>query len=387
MKKSTFFLFSLLLGLTINIVQAQITYTSASFQQAGDIVKLTRATDSTLTVTPASNTAVAWDFSTLVAISTSVDTINAASTGNDYARFPSSDILQPLIAGMGGVSYVDVTATSMVRIGAGLEVLGVSFVNSYADQHITQIAPFSYPSLVSDDYDWNFSSHIDSVPFLRVLLDSLAGSASANADSIRITLDGKEIREVDAFGTCIMSDSTYDVLRQKVLNIITIKIEVHASAFGSSFWVDISNSLSGAMPVALPNNDSTIYYDYLVEGLRQPLVRLQMNPTNLSSIANIQYLQGDTTTIGVQYIADELAVNIFPNPATNLINIQVEKMPVDGYQLYVIDMTGRIVLQNNQINQQNYQLPTTKMLNGHYIMVLRNQKGKVIKRQQIDILK
>ena len=387
MKKYTTTIFCFFIWCFItNVAQAQITYTQASFPQAGDTMVITRATDSTLSITAASSSATAWDFSTLLAISTSIDTIQPASSGADFSKFPTTDILQPLLPGLGGIAYVDVNTTQMVRIGGGVEIFGLSFVTAYSDQHITQIVPLTYPNTASDTYKWKYSEHIDSVPFLRALLDSVAGSVTSNTDSIRMTLNGREVREVDAFGTCMMSDSTYDVLRQKVLNIITLKAEVYATAFGFGTWVDITSTLNGSLPIALPNNDTTIYYDYLVEGLKQPLVHLQLDRTN-SFVVNIQYLQGDTTTIGVQYIADELDVNIFPNPTTSIINIATNDLPENGYHLHIVDMTGRIVLQKNNIREENYQLPVAHLPNGHYVVVMRNKEYKIIKRQQIDILK
>ncbi len=376
-----------LLGANTSI--AQITYTDASFERAGDIIQLTRATDSSLTISAPSATATTWDFSHFSPLNATLDTIKAASLGLNYSDFPTADILQPLVAGFGGTAYVDVTTGQMTRIGGGLELFGISFVNGYTNSHIVKTAPLTYSTLYSDNYNLSFAVNIDSVPMLRALVDSLAGSISGSADSIRISLEGTEVRTIDAWGSCMMPDSTYNVLRQKVLNIITMKIEIRVRAgFLPPRWIDMSPYVASALPVPLPNNDSTIYYDYLVEGLRQPLVRLQMDPT-MNFIANIQYFTNDTTvrTIGVDYIAEQLEATIFPNPAADVINIAVAELPIDGYRLQLVDMTARVVLQQNNIQTNSYQLTTQTLPNGHYIVVLRNTKGKIIKREKISILR
>lgn len=380
--------FCLFLLLSAASVQAQITYTNINFQQAGDVVVLNNYTDSTLMITPASSTATNWDFSTWVSSGQTRDTILAASSGSQFSQFSSAEILQPLLPGIGGISYVDVTATAMTRIGGGLELLGFTFIDAYQNPHTIQTAPFTYPSLVQDGYELNIGDHIDSIPFLRAALDSLAGSATATADSIRLTLDGVEVREVDAFGTCMLSDSTYDVLRQKVMNIVTVKVEakVKPVSFLPAFWLDVSSYLNGALPVALPNNDTLIYYDFLAEDMRQPVARMQMDPTN-QFVSNAQYREVDTSTVAIRYIADELAVQIFPNPASHYIAIQTEEFPEGGYHIQVVDMTGRVVQVEQNIQTESYQMTTKALTNGHYILLLRNQKGNLIKRQQIDILK
>ena len=136
----------------------------------------------------------------------------------------------------------------------------------------------------------------------------------------------------------------------------------------------------------MPNNDSTIYYDYLVEGLKQPLVRLNLDPTN-TFVTNIQYLQGDTNNVSIQYIADEIEATIFPNPTSDIINIQSNDIPADGYNLRIVDMTGRIILQQNHISEEFYPLSLRNIPNGHYILVLHNQKGQAIKREAIEVFR
>lgn len=377
---------STLLLLISNMLQAQITYTSASFQQAGDVVAFNTINDTTQVVSPASSTATNWDFSAWTNNNLTRDTVQAAASGSQFSNFPSTDILQPLLPGLPGITYVDVTNTAMTRIGGGIEVLGFSFFSAYTDQHITQTAPFSYPSLVSDDYELFISEHIDSVPFLRATLDSIVGGQTSSADSIRIRIDGREVREVDAFGTCMFSDTTYDVLRQKVLNIVTVKIEVRVDpGFLPPFWFDVTNNISGASPVPIPNNDSLVYYDYLAEGEKQPVARTQMNPTNQNQVASTQYREIDTTTINVNYIADQIAVSIFPNPAHELLQIQSSQLPQDGYSFSLVDMMGRVVVDKNNLYQSSYSYPTTHLPNGAYFVLLHNKKKQIIKREKIVI--
>ncbi|WP_052597776.1 T9SS type A sorting domain-containing protein [Aureispira sp. CCB-QB1] len=388
MKK--YLLLSLISCLIIGSSFGQITYTSISFPQAGDILSISTAVDSSLTITPPSATATAWDFSQLVAINTNYDTIQAASTGGFYTQFSDADILQPLL-GQVGVAYTDVTATQMERIGGGFEILGISFVNAFANTHVTQVVPLTYNDMASDVYAFRFSEHIDSVPFLRQLIDSLVSGLpfGLSPDSVRIAIDGDEDRVVDAWGTCAMADSTYDVLRQKVVTEFEVKFEVSVNVpFLGNQWVNVANFIQ----LPFPTRGTTVQYNFLSEGVKQPLVSLTLDSAE-TMVTNIEFL--DTTinnppnTIDVRYVEDEIAAQIYPNPAQQQVQIKMNAadLPTDGYNLLLVDMLGRVVLSTSNIQNENHVVDIRTIENGHYILILQNQVGKILKRATLEIHK
>lgn len=389
MKK--YVLLSLLLGFIASSSIGQITYTSISFPQAGDVLAISTAEDSTLTITPPSATATAWDFSQLTAITTNYDTIQAASTGGSYLLFPDSDILQPLL-GQVGTTYTDVTATQIERIGGGFEIFGISFINAFANTHVTQIVPLTYNDMATDVYAFRFSEHIDSVPFLRQIIDSLATGLpfGLSPDSVRIAIDGDEDRIVDAWGTCAMADSTYDVLRQKVVTDFEVKFEVSVSVpFLGTQWINVANFVQ----LPFPSSGTTVQYNYLTEGVKQPLVSITMDSAE-TEVTNIEYMDDTTVnnppnTIDVRYLQNEISAKIYPNPAQQNVQVQVasEDIPTNGYDLAVVDLLGRIVLSESNVQNEIHSLKVNRIPNGHYIVVLRNQKGEILKRAPLQIQK
>lgn len=375
----------LLLGL-LGKSFGQITYTSASFPQAGDVLEIS-TTLTPVTVTPASATAQTWDFSNFLATGTTLDTVQASSTGAAYASFPSSDILRPFVGNLGGTAYVDVTTNQINRIGGGFELFGLAFIAPYTNSHVEQQVPLTFPNTTSDVFNWAYAAHIDSIPLLRPLLDSfvqLPGGISP--DSIRMGIQGDENRTVDAFGSCVMSaTTTYNVLRQKVTTDISLKIEVFVPTFGGfGFWFDATPLLGGFLP--FPAETRIVRYDFLAEGLKQPLVQLTMDSSE-TLVVNVQYYSGDP--VSIDYIEDELDVNIFPNPAKTSVSIQMNPadVPVDGYYVELVDMLGRKATTTAAIQNENHELPLTDVPNGHYVLLLRDAKGKILKREQLDVLK
>lgn len=388
MKK--YLLLSLLSWLMIDSSMGQITYTSISFPQAGDVLAISTAIDSTLTITPPSATATAWDFSQLTAITTNYDTIQAAASGAFYAQFPASDILQPLL-GQVGVTYTDVTATQIERIGGGFEIFGISFINAFVNTHVTQIVPLTYNDVASDAYAFRFSEHIDSIPFLRQLIDSLVSGLpfGLSPDSVRIAIDGDEDRVVDAWGTCAMADSTYAVLRQKVVTDFEVKFEVSVNVpFLGNQWVNVANFVQ----LPFPTTGTTVQYNFLSEGIKQPLVSLTMDSAE-TMVMNIEYLDTTTNnppnTIDVRYLQDEIAAQIYPNPAQQNVQVEVASadIPTKGYNLFVVDLLGRVVLSESNIQNEKHVVNLSRIANGHYIVVLRKQTGEVLKRTALEIQK
>jgi hypothetical protein len=368
----------------ISSVQAQITYTSNSFPVAGDVLVTATTQDSAVVVTPASATATAWDFSQLVAINTRRDTVQAASSGANFADFPNTDILLPAVGNI-GVAYTEVSTTAITSVGGGIEVLGLSFINSYLDPQVRQTAPLTYNSSDNDAYAFRFSQHIDSVPFLRQLIDSLAGGIQLSPDSIRITLDGTDDRLVDAWGTCALADSTYDVLRQKVTSTFSLGLEVSIDLgpFGGVQWID----LTAFITLPFPTSGTVVRYDFLAENIKQPIVSLTMDSAQ-TNVVNIEYL--DTVYAvnnSIHYVANSIEAQVYPNPAQGQFSVQVEwaNIPAEGYTLCLMDALGRIVKQEVAIREEIYQVSTHDLPVGNYLLTLQDPKGRLMYRQKLSV--
>ncbi|MGH1335918.1 MAG: T9SS type A sorting domain-containing protein [Aureispira sp.] len=363
--------------------QAQITYTGNSFPIAGDILATATTQDSTVMITPASATATAWDFSQLVATSTRRDTVQAASDGANFSDFPTTDILLPVIGNL-GIAYTEVSTTAITTVGGGVEIFGLSFINAYTNTQVRQTAPLTYNSADNDDYAFRFTEHIDSVPFLRQLIDSLAGSLPVSPDSIRLTLDGTDDRLIDAWGTCALADSTYDVLRQKVTSTYTLGVEVNVDfAFIGRQWVDLTTITT----LPFPTSGTVVRYDFLAENIKQPVVSLTMDSAQ-TSVVNIEYL--DTLYAidnAIQYLAYGIDAQVYPNPAQGHFSVQVEtaSLPAEGYTLRLMDALGRIVKYKTAIQEELYQVNTNDLPIGNYLLTLQDPKGRLIYRQGVAV--
>ena len=368
-------------------VFGQITYTDASFPQAGDTIKTTTAVSLPITLTPASSVATTWDFSGLVELNTTDNVIEAASTGAAFADFPTSDILRPFVGNFGGTAYTDVTTTAMTNIGGGFEFFNIPFVAPYVDAHVIQQVPLNFPNVQNETFRWGVGANIDSIPFLRQIIDSLGAGVipgGISPDSIRLGIQGTETRIVDAFGTCVMPNTSVEVLRQIVRSQIGISIEVRVPTFGGfGFWFDVTTLVGGFLP--FPTNINIARHDFLAEGIKQPVVSLTLDSAE-TTVVTIEYLK-DVPNVNVRYLEDEIDVAIFPNPAQKTVQVQMSAndLPVNGYNLSLVDMLGRIVYNETSIRNENHQVNLERIETGHYIMVLRDESGAILKREKFEV--
>ena len=360
-------------------LQAQITVTNSIFPAAGDVLERSLTNNIGIaTISPASATAQAWDFSFLTTDLFLTDSIVAASTGASYAQFPTSDVLTPLM-GL-GTAYTDVTTTAVTNVGAGIEFFGMSFVAPFSNPQTLQTAPLTYGTTTNDTYSLRFSEHIDSIPFLRQLIDSI-NPLPISPDSIRLRLDGNTVMNVDAFGTVQLFDSTYNVLRQKFIVYTAIKIDLFVNVPVVGGWQDVTGLIGNQLPI--PLNDTIYRYDYIAEGKKSPVLRLNMDNSG-NNIQNAEF-KGDNPTGIFQTQAALTTVQVFPNPTSDLLTLRTDNLGVEGFNVQVLDVLGRVLLVKNNLRGDSNQLSLSELAEGNYMLLFNDEKGTLLAREQIVI--
>jgi hypothetical protein len=223
--------------------------------------------------------------------------------------------------------------------------------------------------------------NIDSVPGLRALVDTflLQLGGFVTADSLRISVNGSTNLTVDAFGTINLPNTTHQVLRQKIVILNEISIELKTNFLG---WFNITNLIAGQLPI--PLNDTTFRYDFLVDGSKVPLVRCNMDGSG-TTINDIEFK--DNYVIGVSRIEDLKKFNVYPNPASSNINIETENIGLDLFNVTIIDALGRVLLKRNNLTGNNNQISVSELPQGTFWMVISNQEGVMYARKTISVSK
>jgi hypothetical protein len=366
--------FSLFMG--IFTAKAQTTITNSIFLAAGDTLQRSiTATTAGVTITPPASNAQSWNMSFLTTDATLLDSVRFASAGVSFSSFPNTEIILP-VAGF-GQGYVDVDASAMTMVGASIDLMGLTFVSPFVNTQTLQTAPLSYGTSLNDTHSLRFATHVDSVPGLRMLIDQLGLPVSP--DSIRLNINGTSELIVDAFGDITLYDSTYTVLRQKVEVINATTIEAYIAAFGSGFWLDVTSTIAGQLPI--PLNDTTFRYDFLKEGSKIPVVRINMDGTG-TSIRDIEFKgYNENTAINSLELKE---ITVFPNPANEQITINSTSIN-EIFNLQIVDAMGRVINKVSNLNDNNVQIDVRTLPVGNFIILLSSEKGKLLAVEKVSI--
>lgn len=87
--------------------------------------------------------------------------------------------------------------------------------------------------------------------------------------------------------------------------------------------------------------------------------------------------------LGVQQVGEENAVSVYPNPATNTVNIHTQGVAMRYVE--VLNSVGGVVYSANTNGSDNHRIDVSMLANGHYMIRTATEKGIVIRK--FDILR
>ena len=98
--------------------------------------------------------------------------------------------------------------------------------------------------------------------------------------------------------------------------------------------------------------------------------------TYSSNIILTQGFHQGTIEVVSSVIEIEEVIKVYPNPTTSLLNIELEKN--GNLDLVLIDINGKIVLQDKMQNQQTKQLDLSRIRQGNYFLhIIKDNKKSV----------
>jgi hypothetical protein len=215
----------------------------------------------------------------------------------------------------------------------------------------------------------------------------LAGSqlpGGISPDSLRLRQVGRRNMYCDAHGVAVMYDGNYTVLRQKVSETTANQLEARIpSPFGGGgFWFDITSFVSAALPI--PLTDTVNYYDFLANNYRQPICRLNMS-NDFRKVESVEF-KGENYTAVARNGKPAPSVDVFPNPAQTVINLDFKQNEVNNYRATISTLNGALVRSFENLNASLNPLNVSGLINGAYILNVYDDKNQKIKTQLVKII-
>ena len=358
MKKYLLAAFSLF---TFANVDAQITITDADMPSLSgvyvrDNANATNAAVVDLSVTGPNTT---WDYSTMG--SSNIDTIDYVSVSSTsfgyqlYFNNPLSPSYHSDLA-VKGINFPSIPGSPIsitnvinyfkidgsngyIQTGFGATISALPASVKYTPRDKVLPLPCTYGITESNPFQWLFQ-----VPTI--------GAYGQN--KVRTT-------EVDGWGTLILPNGgSYQVLRVKstLTGFDTI-------SFG---------------PVNLGIPSTQIEYRWIAQGEGEPVMRA--NATQLggtSQLTNLNYKHHDPNGLQAKSMLNT-QLDLYPNPASSMINVNYFTPVSDAMQINIYDLTGVLVYQKSGQSQANtnnkYQIELSNLASGMYHLVI-TQQGSV----------
>lgn len=312
--------------LLFGLSQAQITITSTNMPVAGDTARMSLAsvaalaTNTSLTSYTATGANFTWNFDSLKATGQVMRTfVPAIQTpyfffGTGFGEKVADSISIPIpsipITLKDIYNFYKKTSGSFYVDGMGISIFGIGFPNFYSDKDELYTFPLNYTD--RDSTTFKFSTLTNSlIPFAY-------------------KKHGHRITEADGWGTINTPYGSFQCLRVVTTqySIDTIKANIPVGTF--------------TLPINFGFPNYVRSYQWLTLTEHVPILEISGNfmfnnfvPSQVRYRDNLRYFAG------VNEMEKQLALAIYPNPATTQLNLII---PAKGkYVVEIMDVNGRLL--------------------------------------------
>ena len=167
----------------------------------------------------------------------------------------------------------------------------------------------------------------------------------------------RRYNHVDGWGTLIIPNDTFEVLR--------LKSEIFNS---DSIRLDTLGGFSGRF-----NRPKQTEYKFLTKNGGIPVLQIltQSNQIGNENVVSVEYLKVEPATSRLSTFLTSKEVLVYPQPAKNQVFIQFFEKSFFSYSLQLLDMNGRVVYQDLINSSQIYELKNIP--SGFYLLTLSNE--------------
>lgn len=377
MKKQLLSAFAVLFSLAAG---AQVVITESDFANVGDQLFLGNDTVVAGSISAGgSGSAQTWNFDALVP--DLIDTLNFIdpSTLPAFGDFPSANIS---FKQMGGDAYVEKSATGVKLLGFSGQIMGAPFPITAPVTPSQSLMEFPAQLGIS----FQDTSSVD----VKVDISSQAGSFGIDSARFKRTFYTQHL--IDAEGSVSIPLGDYNAIRDKVDETTVDTIWIHSPS-GSVFpplapgWQIMPDVVAGFVGLSGGvSTTTTRNYRWFSANSKFFLVDMAVNPANDTPISARYQADPSTLPSGVaEEVYNSNAVQLFPNPAAEIINVVVKDLKNKAY-LHLFDATGRQI-SSAQLTANINQISTDGLTNGLYMFRVVNGNGNLVKTGKVLIAK
>lgn len=325
-----------------------------------------------------------WDFNVLNKGYLFTENYVDVSQGSASAMFPDANLL---LKSQGEERYLDANNNNIRVLGFGgiNPLFQIPLTLRYTEAPLVRVAPLEFVNTTSTSSVFNIAISTEIFP------DSIKAlfPAGFEPDSVKIQFENISNGILDAYGTLEMQGQSFDVLREKVTENTDTKVFIKLPIIG---WVDLG-AFAGGTGFELPESfqqfigvhTSTIYR-FHTDTRKEILVSATYNEEN--ALTNVVFADLGNVVAGTQEVVSS-QMELYPNPAQNILNISIPNWESGSYLLTVSDIKGGVIKSEiKELSQNGHNSIDVSHLNpGNYILTLRNNTGKIVRSAQFIVVK
>lgn len=360
-------------------LNAQITVTNSIFPVAGDTLTTIGAADATGFDRELVGADQVWDL-TGIPEGITIETFYIdPEEGESADMFPDADLLNK--SGNQEIYYRSFN-NKIVEIGrSGLDpVLGAINLTFENDgEAVLRRAPMSFGDVYDDASSFSIAAPSSVIP------DTILPGVTGIVDSLRLTVETENDDEVDAWGTLMMPERNYDVIRVKRTTTTDAILEVKVPVLGWS-TLDASNPLTPLLGdfADLLGASTTTSYQFFTDGEKAILANISYNEED--ELTGFQYKADVSTSVGDVYTKPG-SVHTYPNPTYGRVSFELQNLPKDNYEILVYNIIGK-ELWRSPVD------PATSRINadlghlrkGTYLYSVIDSKGRKVTTRRLVII-
>lgn len=136
-------------------------------------------------------------------------------------------------------------------------------------------------------------------------------------------------------------------------------------------------------PITSVYANSTITPDSLIIQFRSSVIDNSIKGSTLH--VDQVFFSASSPATGINDISSKIEVSIFPNPATDQLNITAD-LNLEGHQVVITDMNGKLVRIRPLTNGVN-SIELSDVASGNYIYRIADKTGRFIKQDRFTVAK
>ncbi len=347
--------------------KAQISITKNDFAVAGDTFRVSNASGIGINNLDSTGANITWDYSSLAALTQSVDTFVAvSSTPFLYQLYFNNQFLYPntkasvatkipvpaLPAGApitlsNAYGFYKVNTAAYAQVGFGATISSLPTSIPYDSLDYVYRFPMNFGN--QDSCKYKFQLSLPSIGYLRR----------------RAT----RLNKVDGWGTLITPFGTFNTLRVKSTTYATDTIYISQLMFGTQII-----------------QQPTVEYKWIGVNSKIPYLTINASDGPLKTVTSVTYRDSLRPVFSVG-IVDENKINalsLFPNPAEAKSLLTFEQKRGGNVSIELYDATGKLVQQvyNNYLPSglNAFPLDLTGNKSGLYFVRIKNDSFSITKK-------